>query len=179
MRKLASFFLGLFLLSGLSAYSQLELAKLMNKRYHDMLPGIGASLKFGYPVSEAADVTLEAGVILFFDKDYPETYGVAIVPVKLGYRHTLNGSGTGFYVEPQVGYNVYGAETLEDYETGEYIDRKSSGFIWAAGIGYLFQPSRRMQFNLGLRYESILDKDHPKNFIGLRLSHNFTFGRRE
>ena len=179
MRKLFYLFLAIGLLSGLSANSQLELAKLLDKKYHDMLPGIGASLKFGYPVSEAADATIEAGAMLFFDKDYPESYGLAIVPVKLGYRHTLNGSGTGFYIEPQVGYNIYGGETLEDYETGELIDRKGTGFIWAAGIGYLFKPSRRMQFNLGLRYESILDKGYPKNFIGLRLSHNFTFGQRE
>jgi hypothetical protein len=41
MRKLFYLFLAIGLLSGLSANSQLELAKLLDKKYHDMLPGIG------------------------------------------------------------------------------------------------------------------------------------------
>jgi len=176
MRKFFKAFLLAGLLSGHTAHSQIELAKLIHEDYRDMLPGIGAALQFAIPVTEAGSATVEAGALLFFDQEYPEAYGVAMVPVKVGYRHILNGTAAGFYVQPQVGYNVFGYES--NVTDVEEIDRKFNGFIWSAGIGYLFPSRRGLQFNLGLRYETILDSGSPKNFIALRLSHNFSIGRR-
>ena len=87
--------------------AQLQISKLVGKNSSDYKLGFGGFLKFSYPISEAADVTLEAGANIFQSKDDPE-YGLAVLPIKAGYRYTINQSGTGFYVEPQVGYNAYG-----------------------------------------------------------------------
>jgi hypothetical protein len=77
--------------------------------------------KAGVPVSDAADVSLEIGVNFFPSKDEGE--GTAMCPLKAGYRYTLNGTGEGFYVEPQVGYNIYGATSVLD-DKGDNVDLK-------------------------------------------------------
>jgi hypothetical protein len=148
--------------------AQIEVAKLIGKNSKDYKLGYGAFLKFSNPVSEAADITVEGGVLLFRFKDDPSD-GMALIPVKAGYRHTLNGTGTGFYVEPQAGYTVYGANSNDIIK----------GFTWAAGTGYLFQPSGSIQFDLGVRYESVMYKGGSANYVGLRLSHNFSIKKRD
>ncbi len=109
MLKSIVFAISLFL--SLHSSAQIQIAKLIGKNSNDFKLGYGGYLKFSYPVSEGVDVTLEAGATIFQMKEYPE-YGWAIIPIKAGYRYTLNQTGTGLYIEPQVGYNVYGIATL-------------------------------------------------------------------
>src|SRR6266487_6573545 len=99
--------LGLLLFSLAKTKAQVEVSKLIGKNSSDYTIGYGGFLKFSHPVSDAADVSLEVGAIVFQSKIY-DGYGWAVVPVKAGYRYTLNGSGYGFYLEPQAGYNIYG-----------------------------------------------------------------------
>ncbi|MEO7983113.1 MAG: hypothetical protein ABI688_03420 [Bacteroidota bacterium] len=168
--------LSLLLLALLSnkVNAQVEVAKLLGKNSKDFNLGYGGALKFGFPVSDAADVCVEAGIMIFLEKEYPE-YGALWVPFKLSYRYTLNGTGSGLYAEPQVGYNIYGVESYYNYDTYEDVDRKFHGLTWSAGIGYLFRSSRKMRTDLGLRYESLMYKGGTKNFIALRLSRSFNF----
>lgn len=160
----------------LSVNAQLEIAKLIGKNSADYKTGFGGFLKFGYPVSDAADVSLEVGA-LFFSEKQGNGYGIGVLPVKLGYRYTFNGTGAGFYGEPQIGYNAYGVNSHD--VNGYNVDDKFHGIVVGAGVGYLFPSLYGIQFDLGLRYESILYKGNSVNCIGLRLTHNFSFKKRD
>ena len=170
MKKISLF--TLVLLFAKYSYTQIEVVRIVGKNSSEYNIGFGAALKFGYPVSEAAYATLEGGIVFAPLKYSDFTQGIALIPVKLGYRYTLDGSGTGFYVEPQVGYNVHGALS------NDIVDKNISGFEWAACTGYLFQPGGKIQFDIGLRYETTYYNGGSASFVGLRLSHNFSFGRR-
>jgi hypothetical protein len=165
------------LLTRLSANAQIEVAKFTGKNSSEYKMGFGAFLKFAYPVSEAADISLEGGALFFQEKEIT-SYGVAFVPIKIGYRYTIDGSGTGFYAEPQVGYNAYGVKSYQN-EDGANVDEKFHGVILSMGAGYLFPSAGGIQFDLGLRYESVLYKGNSVNCIALRLSHNFSFKKRD
>jgi hypothetical protein len=160
----------------LSVNAQIEIAKLIGKNSADYKTGFGGFLKFGYPVSDAADVNLEVGAMFFFEKQNSAS-GIAFLPVKLGYRYTLNGSGTGFYAEPQAGFNAYGVNSHD--VDGYNVDDKFHGIVLGVGTGYLFPSFSGVQFDLGLRYETVLYKGNSVNFVGLRLSHNFSFRKRD
>lgn len=98
------------------------------------------------------------------------------MPVKVGYRYTLNGEGNGFYIHPQAGYNAYGISS-EDYTTGYNQDTKFNGIVLSAGTGYLFDIGRTT-VDIGLRYETILAKQGNVSYLGLRIVHTFSFGSR-
>jgi len=163
------FLLAISLFVSFNLCAQIQVSKLIGKNSSDFSIGFGAFLKASYPISEAADVTLEGGANIFLLKDDP-AYGWAVIPVKAGYRYTLNQTGTGFYIEPQVGYNVYGIDP---------DDNKFTGLILAGGAGYLFQPGGKIQFDLGLLFESAFHKGGSANYLSLRLTHNFSFRRRD
>ena len=40
---------------------------------------------------------------------------LGLVPVLAGYRRTLNGTGTGFYVEPNAGY-MFASSSIKEYD---------------------------------------------------------------
>lgn len=161
--------LAILLIASLNLNAQIQFSKIIGKDSKVYGTGYGGFLKFSHPISEASDLTLELGANVFSLKEDP-AFGWALIPIKAGYRYTLNQSGTGFYVEPQVGYNVYGIDPN---------DTKFTGLILAAGAGYLFQPIGKIKFDLGLLFESAMHKGGPLNYLSLRLSHNFSFGRRE
>jgi hypothetical protein len=129
-----------FLLVSFHVNGQIQISKIIGKNSSEFNTGYGGYLKFGYPVSDAADVTLEVGANIFQLKADP-AYGWAVLPVKAGYRYTINGTGAGFYIEPQVGYNVYGIDPANN---------KFSGLVLGSGAGYLFKPGGLIQFDLGI-----------------------------
>lgn len=145
--------------------------------------GFGGFLNFCLPVSEANYMTIEGGLQYFKNKDEED---LALVPVLIGYRYTLNQSGTGFYVEPNAGYS-FGASTIGKYnEVGSPISDGNGGWAYekvagptaGIGFGYLFEPGGRIQFNLGLRYEHSFGNAGTNGFA-FRISHAFTFGRKD
>ena len=162
-------FLGIFLFVSFKLNAQIQFSKIVGKSSKDYGVGKGGFLKFSHPISEASDVTLELGANVFSLKDDP-AYGWALIPIKAGYRYTLNRTGTGFYIEPQVGYNVYGIDP---------DDMKYTGLILAAGAGYLFKPIGKIKFDLGILFESAMHKGGPLNYLSVRLSHNFSIGGRD
>lgn len=174
-KKFLSFIILLFIL--VKSNAQIEVSKLIGKNSSDYKIGYGGFLKFSYPVSDGDDVSLETGVHIFFDKDYSE-YGMADVPLKVGYRYTLNRAGTGFYVEPQLGYNIYGVNSYYDQINYKDVDEKFHGIILSGGVGYLFQPGI-VQFDLGIRYESVMYNGKSLNYVSFRLTHNFSFKKRD
>src|SRR5450432_662376 len=111
----------------IQANAQLGVMKLVGNDTKNYKLGFGAFIKAGVPVSDASDVTLEIGVNFFPSKDAGE--GTAMCPLKAGYRYTLNGTGQGFYVEPQVGFNLVGVTSLHD-ANGNQINLRYHGAVF-------------------------------------------------
>lgn len=161
---------------------QIEVANAAVKDFRET--GFGGFLNFSLPVSEAGYVTIEGGLQYFKDKETDED--LALVPMLLGYRYTLNKSGTGFYVEPNAGY-CYGISSIIKYnEAGSPIAgndgkpavEKVSGPMAGVGVGYLFEPGGSIQFNLGLRYERTFG-NAGVNIFAFRVSHTFSLGKKD
>lgn len=158
-----------------NAYAQLGVMKLVGSGTENYKLGFGAFIKAGVPVGNSGDVTLEIGANYFPSKD--EGQGTGMVPLKAGYRYMLNGTREGFYVEPQVGYNLYGVTSVLD-ENGYNVDLKYNGFILAAGAGYLFSIAE-IPFNVNLRYETVIAHGGSNNLVSLGITKSFMFGRRD
>lgn len=167
MNRLFSLAFSIIMVVNLSA--QIQVSKLVGKNSSDFNLGFGGFLKLSYPASEEADVTLEGGATVFQLKQN-KAYGWALIPIKAGYRYTLNQTGTGFYLEPQLGYNVYGIDP---------DDNNSNGWILSGGAGYLFPSLDKIQFDLGLLFQSAFHTGGAANYLSLRLTHNLSLSRRE
>lgn len=160
------------------AKAQLGAMKLVGKNTSDYKLGFGAFIKTAFPFDEGSDITLEGGVNIFFlDDGYGSSDGTIMCPLKLGYRYTLNKSGQGFYVEPQAGFNLYGITSLHD-ESGNAINLKYHGAVFAAGTGYLFTIGNQ-PFDLNLRYETVMAHGGSNNFIALGISRFISFKKRD
>lgn len=165
-----------FAVSGTKA--QLGVVKLVGKNTKDYKPGASFFIKTGFPVNEGSDFTIEAGANLFpLGENYFSLTGTAMCPLKIGYRHTLNQTGEGFYIEPQAGYNLYGVTSLYD-DRDEIINLKYHGLVLAAGAGYLFTLLKQ-PFDLNLRYETVIAHGGSNNFISLGISRFISFGKRD
>src|SRR5215469_8164362 len=90
------------------ADAQLGVMKMVGNNTGNYSLGVGAYVKGVFTISQASDLTLELGANSFRLNDGGSGDGTAVVPIKVGYRYSLNGTGMGLYVEPQVGYNIYG-----------------------------------------------------------------------
>lgn len=141
--------------------AQIEVAHISAKDFKAF--GFGGFLNFSIPVSEATNyVTLEGGLQYFKDKN---TNVLALYPVLVGYRYTLDQSGTGLYVEPNAGY-IFSTSDYSDY----------SGAAAGIGVGYLIDLGN-IPFNFGLRYEHSFGNP-ATNVFSFRIAHSFNFGRR-
>ena len=156
--------------------AQISAMKLIGKNTEDYSLGFGAYIKSGIAVSEAADITVELGANIFSIKGSSYRYGTIMCPLKAGYRYTLNGTGQGFYVEPQVGYNLYGITSTID-ENGQNVNLKYHGVVLAAGTGYLFTITG-VPFDLNLRYETVVAHGGSNNMISLGIARTISFGNR-
>jgi hypothetical protein len=155
-----------------TANAQLQVDHLSFKGFSAI--GFGGFFNFAVPVSDADFVTAEIGVDIFSSNDNH----VVQIPMLVGYRYTLDRTGTGFYLEPNVGYSYGGTDIQLVDSAGNYYDQKVSGLAAGLGFGYLFQPTQNIQFNLGIRYEHIFGSV-GQNMFSFRISHAFTFGRRD
>jgi hypothetical protein len=156
--------------------AQLGFIKMVGPNTGNYSFGIGAFVKGIYSVSQASDLTLELGANLFFLNDGGTGDGTAVIPIKAGYRYSLNGTGMGFYVEPQVGYNIYGVSSVN--VDGYTKDLTFHGLVLAAGTGYLFMAGK-VPLDLNLHYETIVDHGGSDNYVSLGLTFYFHFGKRD
>lgn len=161
----------------LHTHAQIAVMKLVGPGTKDYSIGFGAFIKSAIPASDAADVTIEIGANFFPSGGWGNGEGTAMCPLKVGYRYTLNGTGEGFYLEPQAGYNVYGVTSITD-ERGVLQNLKYHGVVLAAGAGYLFSIWE-LPFDLNLRYETVMAHGGSNNFISLGISRFISFGRRD
>ena len=196
MNLIKKFFLACLLLGAcLSASAQVEVTRLMTKittpdGFGHLVTndfsavGFGAFLNLSFAVSETSAISAEGGFQYFSKNDNHFYTG----PVLAGYRQLLMNEGYGWYLQPMAGYtfgdsdvpktNVLG-NPLYDSD-GNQIVQKVTGPNAGMAFGYLFQPSGRIRFDIGLRYEhTFVPGDHALNIIALRISHSFTFGRKD
>lgn len=158
--------------------AQLGVMKLVGNDTKDYKLGFGAFIKSGVPVSDAAAVTLEIGANIFFlDDGYGSSDGTIMCPLKAGYRYTLNQTGQGLYVEPQLGFNLVGVTSLHD-ENGNQINLRYHGVVLAGGAGYLFTIGRA-PFDANIRYETVIAHGGSNNFICLGISRFISFKKRD
>lgn len=178
MRKTA-FIISILLISNFVSHAQIEVAHVSSKYLKET--GFGAFLNFSFPVSASNYVTAEAGLQYFKNSDEED---MAIVPVLIGYRYTIDHSGTGFYIEPNAGYN-FGSTSIVVYENsspvanddGSYKHYEIKGLAAGITAGYLFKPSGPIQFNAGIRYERTFGS-LATNTFSFRISHAFNFGKK-
>jgi hypothetical protein len=156
--------------------AQLGVIKMVGNNTSNYSLGVGAYIKGAFPISQASDLTLELGANLFLLKDGGSGDGTAVVPIKAGYRYSLNGSGMGLYVEPQIGYNIYGVSSVN--VDGYTQNLKFHGLVCAAGTGYLFLIGNT-PLDLHLRYETIMAHGGSDNYVSLGLSFYLHFGRKD
>jgi hypothetical protein len=132
--------------------------------------GIGGYAKALFGIGTAGQITFTTGYTSFGWKDeYKDLLGVEkasfnVIPLMAGYRHNFGG----FYAEPQVGYNIFGARAKAGGET----ESDSEGmFAWAIGFGYVVN-----NFDIGTRYHSMHKDGDSEAFVGIRIGYNFNLG---
>jgi hypothetical protein len=113
--------------------------------------GFNTFLNFSLPVSESNYVTLEGG-LQYFKNSYDEE--LAYIPILVGYKYTLNQTGTGFYIEPHAGY-AFGESTIQTYDeygiisdgNGNLIYQEVKGPMAGLGFGYFYCSGNQQNAN--------------------------------
>src|SRR5262245_1676518 len=122
-----------------AAQAQLEVTQLILKG--QSATGFGAFFHGGFPVHKAGEISGEIGLDYFA----PGQSHLIFIPMLVGFRHTFDGSGTGFYVEPFAGY-TFGSTDIQKTDAngnplfnsdGSEIDEKYNGATAGLGIGYI------------------------------------------
>lgn len=129
--------------------------------------GFGGSLKYLHGVGSAGQVTLTTGYSTFKMKGSTDDESVkaSIIPILVGYRHNFSG----VYVEPQLGYGIYG---YKEKFGGESSSDSQGAFTWAIGAGYAMEQG----LDLGVRYQSASKDGSTTSLIGFRVAYNFSLG---
>lgn len=160
-------------------HAQLEVTHLFVKG--QSATGFGAYLHAGFPVSRGDEVSGEFGVAYFA----PGDAHLVFVPVVAGYRHTFDGSGARFYVEPFAGYCI-GATDIQMVDAngnpvynpdGSVVYAKLNGPVAGLGFGYII-PNSNCPINFGLRYQHVFASDLSPDLLALRISWSILVGRR-
>ena len=175
-----------FLLFG-AANAQVEGAYMHTKNFKGF--GFGGHLNFKFPVTDAASLTAEAGIYILKQPEQPvqDEANVALVPILLGYQYTVDGSGTGFFVEPLAGY-TYGATDIYKYDEngdrqwdmarGRYVNQSAKGLTAGLAAGYITRG--HMPITFGLRYERVFVAADPGiNIVASRVQWPLFGGRRD
>ncbi len=164
----------------ITLHAQLEVTHLILKG--QSATGFGAFLHGGFPVSKGNELTLEAG----FDYFDPGQSHLILVPLLVGYRYTLDHSGTRWYIEPFGGYSIGGTDIQkvdangnpEVNSDGSEVDQKIGGPTAGLGLGYII-PSAKWPVNFGLRYEhTFVSGDPSPSLLAFRISWSVLTGRR-
>jgi len=132
--------------------------------------GFGGLLRGAYGIGTAGHITLTTGYESFRSKsDLEDALGADkitynIVPILAGYRHNFSG----FYIEPQIGYGIYGSKI----KGGTFDGSDSEGaFTFGGGLGY-----EKTGFEIGARIQAASKDGSTTSFIGFHVGYNFTLG---
>ena len=183
MKSKNLFLILVFFLPTVYAQAQVEGAYVDMKTFKAF--GFGGHLNFKFPITEAGSLTTEAGIYMFKFEDR----NAAVIPLLLGYQHTLDGSGMGFFIEPLAGYTIGGTDWDREDENGNTIytvvddiattqNQKVKGITAGLATGYIFNG--RTPITIGLRYDRVFVAGDPAvNLFGLRVTWPLFGGRKE
>jgi len=181
--KIRNFLFGMAALFSISVNAQIEGAYINLKTFKAF--GYGGHLNFKFPVTEGSSLTTEAGIYMF-KKDESN---VAVAPILLGYQHTIDGSGTGIFIEPIAGYTFGGTDIVKTDKDGnavtivnngisEDVNQKVKGITAGLATGYIFNG--RTPLLIGVRYERVFVSDDPAvNLFSLRVTWPLFGGSRD
>lgn len=131
--------------------------------------GFGGYAKGLFGIGEAGQITITSGYSSFKAKGSSDegSGSLTIIPLLAGYRHNFSG----FYAEPQIGYNIYGAKVNVG---GLKLKTTEGGLGWAVGFGYVVN-----NVDLGIRYQggkpSGVEGENPDwGFVGIHVGYNFS-----
>ncbi len=170
----------LALLMAATLHAQLEVTHVF--LHKESLTGFGAFLHVGFPIAKGDEISGELG----FDYFSPNMNHLVFVPFLVGYRHTFDKTGAGWYAEPVAGYSVGGTDIPRTDASGNVLlnsdgseqDQKCSGPIAGLGFGYII-PNPGYPINFGIRYEHIFVSGDPSpNMLNFRISWSVLTGRR-
>ena len=131
--------------------------------------GFGGSIKGLFGIGSAGQITLTTGYTSFKAKDLPSEVDIksSVIPILAGYRHNFSG----FYVEPQIGYGIYGSKISGMGSPYDGTDSEGA-FTWAAGVGYAMAQG----LDVGARYQSASKDGSSTSLVGFSVRWNFTLG---
>ena len=166
-------------------HAQLAVAQLIMKG--QPATGLGGFFHGGIPLTKNSEIGLEAG----FDYFAPNQSHLIFAPLLAGYRHFFGSSvtsaaGTGFYLEPFVGYTIGNTDIQKIDAAGNPVfnsdstdvDQKASGATAGLCIGYIL-PSRSYPLNFGLHFEHVFVSGDPSaSMLSLRISWSLFAARR-
>ncbi len=135
--------------------------------------GFGGLVRGAYGVGTAGHITLTTGYTSFRSKsDLEDALGAdkitySIIPILAGYRHNFSG----FYIEPQIGYGIYGS----NIKGGLFDGSNSEGaFTYGGGLGY-----EKSGFEIGARIQAATKNGSTTSYIGFHVGYNFNLGGSE
>ena len=118
--------------------------------------GYGTFIHFDKPVYQGANITIEASYNHFNSKRF-KGYGITTAPIKIGYQYTIKKNGLGYYVEPQIGFNLVGRIPNYSLPEGQYGDKSFNGLVTGANAGYLLDTGKKIGIiSFGIRYEAVI-----------------------
>ena len=166
----------ILMLGSIDGKSQVEVLRISVKDFKAF--GFGGFLNFSFPIAEETNYLTIEGGYQYLKDEYDDVVGY--IPVLLGYRYTLDRSGSGLFVEPFGGYSFGDANlykyTDEGYpvydDAGNQVKEKVAGPTAGLGFGYLFPSEDNRKYNLALRYSRTISEAHTNTF-SLRFSYNF------
>ena len=133
--------------------------------------GFGGYAKGLFGIGEAGQITFTTGYSSFKAKGSTseESATLSIIPLLAGYRHNFSG----FYAEPQIGYNIFGAKYKGSIGSGS---NSEGGFAWAVGFGYVISD-----VDFGVRYQGGKPSGDGEgntdwSFVGIHVGYNFSLG---
>src|SRR3984893_3061305 len=121
--------------------------------------GFGGSVRGLFGIGTAGQITFTTGYTSFKFKDIDAHS--SIIPLLAGYRHNFSG----VFVEPQIGYGIYGAKVSGGSSSSE------GAFTWAIGAGYA-----KNGFEGGVRYQSATKDGSTLSVVGIHVGYNCTLG---
>lgn len=160
------------------AHAQLQVTQLILKGHS--ATGFGAFLHGDFPLNKGNAITAEAG----FDYFAPNQSHLVFIPLLVGLRHFFDGTGTGFYAEPLVGY-TFGSTDIQKTDAngnpvfnsdGSEVDESLNGATAALAVGYIL-PNPRCPLNFALRFDHVFVSGTAPSLLSFRVSWSVLTGR--
>lgn len=121
--------------------------------------GLGASLKYEFPVAPSLNLTASAGYVNIFSTESGASGSINMIPLKAGAKYYF---GKCFYGATELGASILTGD-------GDSV----TAFTFAPGLGVSFASKSKNNVDIGLRYENLSANGGSLSLLGLRIGYNF------